>query len=183
MVVGGHDDRGAGAVDPVEQADDVEADRAVEVSGRLVAEQDLRPVHHGPGDGDALLLTAGELVGEALLLAFQADHLERLGHELADQVARLADHLQRVRDVLVHGLVRQQPEVLEHRAHLAAQPWHLPTRHRAEVVPGDEDGALGGRLLAQGEAQHRRLAGARGTHDEDELAAVDVDGHVVERRP
>ena len=69
VVVGGHDDGGAGAVDPVEQPDDVEADRAVEVSGRLVAEQDLRPVHHGPGDGDALLLTAGELVGEALLLA------------------------------------------------------------------------------------------------------------------
>ena len=181
VVVRGHDDRGAGAVDPVEQAHDVEADRAVEVSGRLVAQQDLRPVHDGPGDGDALLLTAGELVGEALLLALQPDHLQGLGHELADDVARLADDLQRVGDVLVDGLVRQQAEVLEDRTHLAAQPRHLAAGHRAEVVAGDEHGALGGGLLAQGEAQHRRLAGARGPHDEDELAAVDVDGDVVER--
>ena len=44
----------------------------VEVSGGLVAQQDLRAVDDGPGDGDPLLLTTGELVREALLLALEA---------------------------------------------------------------------------------------------------------------
>ena len=124
-------------------------------------QQDLGAVDDGPRDRDALLLTAGQAGGEALLLAPEADHLEGLGHELADDVPRLADDLQRVGDVL-DGLVGQQAEVLEHRAHLAAQAGHLAHGHAAEVVAGDEDGALGRGLLAQGEPEHRGLAGAEG---------------------
>jgi hypothetical protein len=182
-VVGGHDDRRAGAVDPVEQADDVEADGLVEVAGRLVAEQDLRAVDHGAGDRDPLLLTTGELVGQALRLAGEADHLQGLGDQLADDVARLADHLQGVGDVLVDRLARQEPEVLEDRTHLAAQPRHLPHRHRLQVVAGDQDGAAGGGLLAQRQPQQGGLARAGGADDEDELAAVDVDAHVIEGCP
>jgi hypothetical protein len=63
-VVGGHDHRGAGAVDAVEQAHDADRGGRVEVAGGLVGQQDQRPVHEGPGDRHALLLAAGELVGK-----------------------------------------------------------------------------------------------------------------------
>ena len=181
MVVRRHDDRRAGPVDAVEQPHDVEADALVEVAGGLVAQQDLRAVDHCSGDRDPLLLTTGELVRETPLLAAEAHHLERLGDELPDDVPRLPDDLEGVGDVLVDGLVGQQPEVLEDRAHLAAQPWDLAHRHGAEVVPGDEHGALGRRLLTQGEAEHRRLPRPRRADDEDELPAVDVDRHVLDR--
>ena len=52
-----------GRVQLVEQREDLVAGAAVEVAGRLVGEQDRRAVDQRPGDGDALLLAAGELVG------------------------------------------------------------------------------------------------------------------------
>ena len=93
-VVRGHDHGGAAGVDAGEQLHDAGARGGVEVSGRLVGEQDLRLVDDGAGDRDALLLTAGELVREGAAPSGEADHLEGVGHGLLDEPARLADHLQ-----------------------------------------------------------------------------------------
>src|SRR4051794_39461102 len=112
VVVRGHHDRRPGAVDPVEQAHDADAGGGVEVSGRLVGQQDRRAVDEGARDGDPLLLAARQLVREPALLAREPDQVEHLGHRVRDRVPRLADHLQRERDVLEHRLVRQQAEVL-----------------------------------------------------------------------
>ena len=130
-LVRGHDDRRAARVDAREQLHDVDGCRRVEVSGRLVGEQHLRAVHERPRDRDALLLTAGQLVREPLVLAGEADEREHLGHGLLDESARRADDLQRERDVLEDRLVRQQPEVLEHRADVPAEVRHLAVGQRA----------------------------------------------------
>ena len=44
-----------------QQIHDCRAGLAVQVAGRLVGEDDARPCHQRPRDGDALLLSAGEL--------------------------------------------------------------------------------------------------------------------------
>ena len=75
-------------------------------------------------DRDALLLAAGELVREAVELVGQADELRISGTFSLDLVARLALHLERVGDVLVDVAVRQQLEVLEDAADVAAQLRH-----------------------------------------------------------
>jgi hypothetical protein len=120
-------------------------------------------------------------VRTTLLLARQPDQLERLGNGLGDHVPRLADHLQRERDVLVDGLVGQQTEVLEHRADLSPQVWHLPRRQLRQVASGDVHGAVRGLLLPQHELQERRLTRPRGTDQEDELASLDLERDVAQR--
>src|SRR5919202_4298159 len=102
VVVRGHDDGRARAVDPVEQAHDPDAGGGVQVPGGLVGEQDRRAVDEGASDGDALLLTAGQLVREAPLLAREADEVEHLRHGVGDRVPRLSGHLERDRDALEH---------------------------------------------------------------------------------
>src|SRR5215203_3979921 len=63
-IVGDHHDRLTELADGVaHERQDLGAGRAVEVAGRLVGEDDLRTAGEGAGDGDALLLPAGELVG------------------------------------------------------------------------------------------------------------------------
>jgi hypothetical protein len=183
-VVGGHDDGGPGAVDPVEQLHDAHRGGRVEVAGGLVRQEDQRPVDEGPGDRDALLLATGELVRHGLLLATQTHQLEDLRHRFADGRLRPADRLEREGHVLRDGLVRQQLEVLEHAADVAAQVRDLVAGQRGDVLAGDVDLALLGGLLTVEEAQEGRLAGARRSDQEDELALVDVDrcvaqGHVL----
>ena len=72
-IVRDHDDRLAVlAVERLQQIQDLVAGLAIEVAGRLVAEQQRRIGDDGAGDADALFLAAGELarivvrpVGEA----------------------------------------------------------------------------------------------------------------------
>ena len=193
----GDQHRGARAVDALEQVHDAAGGLGVEVARGLVAHQKRRAVDDGARDGDALLLAAGELVGHLVELLLQADQAQDLGDLRLDDVAALSDDLQRERDVLEDGLVRQQLEVLEHAADVAAQVRHAPVAHRREVLARDVDMALRRLHLADEHADEGGLARARMTHQEDELAGVDLQrdirqggsvglggihfGHMVER--
>ena len=154
----------------------------VEVAGRLVTHQKRRAVHDGARDGHALLFAAGQLVGALVELVLQTDEAQHLGYLRLDDVAALADYLERERDVLEHGLVRQQLEVLEHAADVAAQVGHAPVAHGGQVLVRDVDVALRGLHLSDEHADERGLAGAGMAHEEDELARVDLQGYIVKRR-
>lgn len=179
-VVGGHDDGGAGAVDAVQQLHDAQRDGRVEVAGGLVADKQRRAVDHGAGHGDALLLSAGELVGEVVHLLAQADEAQHLGDLRLHDGARLADALEGKGHVLVDRLVGQELEVLVDGADLAAQVRDLLVLHLAQVLAGHDDLAAGGALLARDEAQQGGLAGAGVADDKDELTGVDVEADTVE---
>ena len=58
---------------------------------------------------------------------------------------------------------------------------HLPAGEPVDLLAGDVDLAAGGPRLAQHQPQERRLAGAGGADEEDELALLDLDVDVVER--
>src|SRR5690606_23298817 len=75
------DDGGEGAefaVDAGEGFEDEDAGGDVEGAGGLIAEQDAGALGDGAGDGDALLLAAGELAGEVIGAVGQADEGEGL---------------------------------------------------------------------------------------------------------
>src|ERR1700761_3969499 len=126
---------------------------------------------------------AGELVGHAVVLAFKAHEVEDLGHHPLDEAPRLADHLEREPDVLLDGLVRQQPEILENAADLAAKGRDLPVRELRQVVASDEDAAIVRPLLAENQAQERGLTRAGGTDEKDELSLVDRHVDVLQGGP
>ena len=181
LVVGRDDDGRAGAVDPVDQLHDPDRRLGVEVAGRLVAEQQRRVVDERARDRDALLLAARQLVGVVVQLGRQADQAQDVRHLAADRLAVLADHLERVRDVRVDRAVRQQLEVLEDDADVAAQLRHLAAAHLGQRVAGDRDVALGRLELLHQQADAGRLAAAGRADDEDELAAADLQRDAVER--
>ena len=183
MVVGGHQHRRSGAVDPFEQIHDVLAGLGVEVARRLVGQQHQRPVDERAGDGDTLLLTAGQLAGQAVGLAGQAHHLQHVGHHPVDHVGALADDLQREGDVLEHRLLLQQPEVLEHAADDLAQAGDVPAGELVDVELRHPDVARGRRVLGEQQPHERRLARAGRSDEEDELTLVDLERDVVERWP
>jgi hypothetical protein len=66
------------AVEREKQVDDRLAGALVKVAGGLIGEQQCRPHHEGPGNGDALLFSAGQLVRVMTLALFQANRAQRL---------------------------------------------------------------------------------------------------------
>src|SRR5262249_55216665 len=139
-----------------------------------------RAVDERAGDRHALLLTTRQLRREAVSLLGQTDEVEDLRHLGADDVLRPADHLERERDVLVDRLVREQLEVLEDTADVAAQLRNLPSAEAADVAPGDEHTTSGRDLVTKQQLEERRLPRARRAHEEDELALQDLEREIAQ---
>ena len=117
--------------------EDLGAGARVEVAGGLVGEDDLGPAGEGPGDGDALLLAAGELARAVVEAVGEADGVDdRVEPRL---VGLAAGEVQRQRDVLRGGERRHQVEGLEDEADaVAAQLGELLLAEAAEVDVADE---------------------------------------------
>src|SRR5215208_1091206 len=180
LVVGRHDHGGPGAVDPVDQLHDPDRGLGIEVAGGLVGQQQWRVVDERARDRHALLLAAGQLVRQVVKLGGEADHAQDVGHLAADLLARLADDLERVGDVVVDRAARQQLVVLEYGPDVAPQVGHARTRDLAERLAGDVDLALGGLQLLHQQADAGRLAAAGGPDEEDELAPSDLQRGALE---
>src|SRR5436190_282587 len=180
-VVGGDQHRRARAVDAVEQLHDPDRRLGVEVPGRLIGEQERRVVDERPGDRDALLLAAGELVGVVVDLRLQPDQAEDLRHLPADLAPRPAGDLEGVGDVVVDAAVGEQLEVLEDAADPPAQERDLPGTDLVDVATRDQDVPAGGLDLADQGLDQGRLPATGGTDDERELPAIDGEGYPLER--
>ena len=89
------------------------------------------------------------------------------------------DH-QGVHDVLEGGLVGEQLEVLEHAADVAPQIGDLPTAQGGQVAPAHADAAPVGLELLDEQTDEGGLARAGRPHEEDELALLDVEAHLLQ---
>ena len=143
-VVRSDDHGGTGAVNALEQLHDAQRNRRVEVARGLVANQQRRAVDHSAGNGHALLLATGKLIGQRAHLVGQTDQTQHLGHLAANDALGLADALQGKRHVFVGGLLRQELKVLEHGANLTTQERNLAVLDLHEILAGDQNAAAGG---------------------------------------
>jgi hypothetical protein len=105
---------------------------------RVVAQQHVRPLGDGPRDGDALLLTAGELGGEMVEPMAEPHQLQR-----RHRVHRVLGDLGHQRHVLAHREVGDQVVELEHEADMLApitrQPGLAGADQRMVTKIGDAD--------------------------------------------
>ena len=172
-------------VQALEDAHDLDAGARVEVAGGFVGQDDRRLVDQRAGDGDALLLAAGELVRHVVIALAEPDRVERRQRALVplgglEAVLRAVE--QRQLDVVERGRARQQVEALEHEADLlVAHARQLVLRRLGHVLAVEH--VLTGRrpIEAAGDVHERRLAGAGRPGDGDELALLDVERHAAQR--
>jgi len=90
FVMGRHHDRGASVIGIAEELENVRALTVIEIPGRLVGEEDGRIVDQGSGNGDPLLLPAGESGRQRAPLVEQAESAQKLTDLAFDQRAFLA---------------------------------------------------------------------------------------------
>lgn len=146
----------------------------IERARRLVRQEDLGIGDQGAGDGHALLLSAGHLVGIVLRPGGEAELVEILHRQFVALVAAHTLVEERKFDVLHRGLESDQVEGLEDEAdHPVAVVRGLALRQALDQFAVDV--VFAGIIVVQDaqNVEQRRFAGARGSHDGNELAAVD----------
>ena len=173
----GDEDEGdaGGLLDVLELHLHVLAELEVEGRQRLVQEQDFGLIDQGAGNGDALLLTAGEARDGALFKALEGNQRQHLGHGLLD--LGLGDLLfpQGEGHVFKHVQMREQGVALEYGVDVA-----LMGRQAVDVLPHKDNVAAVRGLKTADDAQQRRLAAARRAQQGDKLVVIDVEVDVVE---
>jgi hypothetical protein len=185
VVVRHHDDRRALLVgDAPEQLHHVAPAVAVERRGGLVGEQERRSVRQRPGDGDALLLSAGELLRVVVHAVREAEIAEQLARACIRRPPDLIVELERQEHVLPRGEEGDQVGLLEHEADAGA-PHRREVGERSSVrdhQPFVEPDPAALRQVQEAQRrQQRGLAGAAGSEQGRDLAALDGDGHVAQR--
>ena len=167
------------ALDAADLLSRLQAQAGVQVGQGLVQQQHPGHLHHGPGDGHALLLAAGHLAGLAIQQLADLHQVRRLPHPalhlLLGGTVLALEVLQGEADVLPHGQVGIQRVVLEHQAHapkLRGQVGH--------VVVAEVDLAAGGLQQPGDQVERRGFAAARGPQQADQLAVRDLKAEIVD---
>ena len=180
--VGDHEQRLPAPVDLVKEREQLLGGAGIERAGRLVGEDELRAGDQRAGDGDALLLAAGDLVGILAQQRFDAQPPRKRGEFGLHVGKALTGEHEGQEDVVADGEGIQQVELLEHEAEvLAAEGGHLALAHGGHVPPGEQHLAAGGRIESGEDVEQGGLAGAGLAHDGDELALVHGEIDVAQR--
>ena len=180
--MGDEDDGFALGVEAVEGVEDFQAGLRVEVAGRLVGEDEERVIHQRAGDGDALLLPAGELLGAMVEAVAQTHHLrEPLAvFETGGEVAALVE--QGDVDVLDDGELLDEVVALEDEAQRApTEGGERVVIHRRHVHAAEEILPGAGPVEAAEDVEKGGLAGTGRAHDGDVFAGHDGEVHAPQR--
>ena len=168
------------AVDVLNQLQDLPGGFGVQGAGGLVAQQHLGIGGQSPGDGNALLLTAGELRGIGLGLVRQPHQLQQLPGLGLGLLPAHPGQLHGEADVLQTGALHQQVEPLEDHGDLPPGRPQLGRGHGVQLLAVDDDPALRGPLQHIDAADQRALACAAHADDAIDIPVGDGQGHVLQ---
>ena len=178
LVVRDDDEGHTEALLDVEQLElGVLAQLLVERRERLIEQQQLGALDQRARQRHALALPAGQLVRLARPVAAHLHDVEDLAHLAADGVAPEPLLLETEGHVLLHAHVREQRVGLEHHVDRT-----LVRRDCAHVHAVDIDAARTRALEARQHPQQRGLARSRAAEQAEDLAAPDVERHLVHGR-
>ncbi|MCB5292693.1 hypothetical protein BJQ90_02131 [Arthrobacter sp. SO3] len=151
-----------------------QTEQGIQVGERLVHKKHVGVHHDGPGHGDALALTAGELGRKPVKVRGE---LKQIGSPLDFALNFLGidlGHLQPEADVVPDLAVREHGVGLENHGHVA-----LVRRQVGDVAAADRDRAGVRELEASHHPQQRGFAAAGGAEQHGEVAVLDVQGDIV----
>ena len=153
----------------------------VKGAGSLVAQQHLGLGGQGAGNGDALLLAAGELGGVGVCLVRQTHQLQKLSGALLGVGLLHARQLHGEAHVAQAGALHQQVKVLEDHGDLPPRLPQLLGGHFLQLLSVHPYLARG-RPLQQIHASHQRaLTGAAHADDAVYLAFFYREGNILQR--
>src|ERR1700726_3262353 len=179
-VVGRDDDGGAGLVQFDEKPQQPPAERWIDISGRLVRQQQLRARDHGARDRRALLLAAGQDRRQRVHAFAEPDPFQEIDHLLAVGRFVAADDAERQRHVFIGGHVVEQPKILQHDADPLAHVRDIVLAQEPGVLAEQVDEPTGRPQRQEQQSQKRGLAGTGGAGEELERMGGDQETEVAQ---
>ena len=168
--------------DLLQQFHDLHRGLGVQRPRRFIRQQDIRVVHQGAGNGDALHLAAGHLVRFLLKLIPEADFAQRLLRPAAALGMRNARDCQRQLHIRQNRLVGDQVIGLKDKADgVVAIGVPVGVRELSGGASVDDQVSRAEAVQAADDVQQRGLAAAGVAQDRDKLALAEFKIDSLER--
>ena len=182
-IVGNQNDGAAMPVsEPLQELDDRLAARGIERGGRLIAEHNGRVAGQSAGDGHALFLAAAEISGKCLDAVPEVHFNEKFLGAPACFSSANAAHVHRERDIFDGPKRRKQVEALKNKPDVfPADPRKFPFGKRGDFLAKKLQAPGRSAENAAKDGKKRGLAASGRTHEQGELAGMDVQVDVGER--
>ena len=165
----------------------------VHAGHRFIEQEHFRLQRERPSELDALLQAIGERAGGKLAQVLELEELEQVLDLLAVRdlfLLRQAPVHERGEDARAHAHVPAEHEVVEHAHALeerdvlegARNPalGNAARRQVGDVLALERDAPAVGPVEAADHVEQRRLAGAVGPDDREDLAPADLEAHVID---
>ena len=149
----------------------------VQGSQGFIQKKHLGLINQGPGNGDSLLLSAGQLGRKSLFKAAQLHQAQHFRHSLFHFLLRHLFDPKAVGHVVENRHVGEQGIGLEHSVDVALIGFLV-----LHIFPLHQDAAAGNALKAGDHPQRRGLAAAGGTQQRQELALVNLKIQILYHR-
>ena len=174
-LVGDNDDGDAGLfVDLFQQVQDLLGGLGIQGTGRFVAEQDRRIACQGPGNGHSLLLPAGKLGREGILLVGKTYHRQELSGLFPGLVRSHLLYAERKAYIFDDRFLHQQVEALKDHADPAAQLPKLGSGHLRQGLPFHQNTALCGNFQIVQAPYQRAFTGSGHAYDSVDISLLDL---------
>src|SRR5579884_329837 len=165
-------------VEPFQQSEDLVTRMGIEIAGRLVGQDQLRPQHQRARDGDPLLLAAGELSRPMVKAVRQPDRFEHLPRGRLDLIPLGPLDQSRHHDIFKRGEFREEMMELENIADGSIPKFgQLSIGTGEEVVSFKEDLAGSRPIERAEEMEERALPDPRRADDGQQFPFLNIDRH------
>ena len=172
-----NDGRSRLAIQCLEQLDDAHSCVTIEISRRLIREQNPRPVRECACDRDSLLLAARELSRKVVEAIAESDALQHVTRAFDRMI--LATQLERNLHVFDRGECRDQLKALKDEAHLlAAQAGARILVERCQLGAIEVHCPSRRRIKTREQSEQRCLAASRRADYGEKFALIDAKCHV-----
>jgi hypothetical protein len=165
-------------IDLFKQAHDLESQFRIEITRRLIRQDDLGAVDNRPCDRYALLFSVREMRRVFPHFVVEIDHAQGIEDSPADLFPGYPQNLEDNSYVLENLFVKNQPEVLENNAHVTSQSIDLMVGDFEDVSVVDNDLSLSGKDLAVENLEQSGLPRPARPRDETEISLLHMKGDI-----
>lgn len=174
FVMGADDHRGSLFINFLEEAHDFKSEFGVQISCRLVREDDRGAVHDSPGDSHPLLFTIGKVGGIFPHFMVKVDQPQRVENSPTDLFAGHSQNLKRNGHVVKNLLVEEKTKILEDDSHGPAEAVDFVAWNFEDIHTVNDELALGREDFPENDFQKSGLPRTARPCHEDEFSALNL---------
>ena len=154
----------------------------VQISSRLICDQNLRLTHHRPSNRYTLTLTTRKLMRKMLFLPLKTNQLNHLRHSCLNFPICHSSNFQRKRHIFKNRSIRKQLKILKNHANFPTQQRNMFVLQIVIINSANHNFSRAWLFFASQKLQKCRFASTRRTNNNHKFTSANMNACSIQRR-